>query len=282
MIALIGGLGAALSWAMATLAATRASRSVGPFVATAWVMMLGLILVAPLVAWSGIPPELNRGSVGWLALSGGANVLGIGVIYTALRSGLVGIISAIVSAEGAIAALIAISVGEPVSAGLVVAFAVITAGVMVTAGASPSTEGPVAARHGASLALAAAAAVIFGVSLYATGRASTLPAIWVALPARLIGTVVVALPLATAGRLRVPFTTLRFIAVAAVGEVLGFLSFSWGSREGIAVASVCAAPVAVFAATGAFLLFHERLGRLQIAGILVTLVGVAAIGALAR
>ena len=254
MIALLGGLGAALSWAVATLAATRSSRAVGPLVTTAWVMLLGLILVGPLVLWSGIPSELDRGSVGWLALSGGANVLGIGVIYTALRSGLVGIVSAIVSAEGAIAALIAISAGEPVSAALLVAFAVITVGVMVTAGARPSVEGPVAARSGVSLALAAVAAVIFGVSLYATGRASTLPAIWVALPARFIGSLVVAIPLATAGRLRVPLATLRVIGVAAICEVLGFLSFSWGSRDGIAVASVCAAPVAVFAAGGAFLL----------------------------
>jgi drug/metabolite transporter (DMT)-like permease len=279
LIALWGGLGAGLSWAVATIGATRASRAVGPAVTTAFVMALGLVLVVPLALIDGVPSNLS-GLIGWAVLGGALNLLGIGVIYTALRSGLVGIVAAVVATEGAMAALISAAAGEPLSGGLIAALAMVTIGVVITAGAGNSQAASPTASRRTTIALAFLAAMLFAVSLYATGRASGLPAAWVVLPPRVLGTIFVALPLALRGKLRIPVKTVRLLMIPAVCEVLGFLSFTAGSRDSIAVASVCAAPGAVFSAIGAFLVFRERLGRLQMVGILVTVVGVGAVGAL--
>lgn len=278
-MAVLGGLGAALSWSIATLAAARASREVGAETATALMLTIGLVVVAPFVLMAGVPAELDGPAVGWLIMSGACNVVGIGLIYTAFRSGLIGLISAIVATEGALTALISVAAGEPLGVALGVAIAVVTLGVVITAGAGRLRATEVAPRA-FPLLLAGLAACVFAASLYATGRASDLPAAWVVLPARLIGAVAVALPLLLLGRLRSPGRAWPLLAIAGVGEVVGFASFTVGSRESIAVAAVCAAPGAVFAAIGAYLLYRERLTRTQIGGILVTVVGVAAVGAL--
>jgi len=41
MVAILGGLGAALSWAIATLASSRSSRLIGPISVLGWVMAIG-------------------------------------------------------------------------------------------------------------------------------------------------------------------------------------------------------------------------------------------------
>jgi multidrug transporter EmrE-like cation transporter len=53
-----------------------------------------------------------------------------------------------------------------------------------------------------------------------------------------------------------------------------------GSRHSIAVSAVLASQFAALAAVTAFVLFHERLTRVQLAGIAVIAVGVAVLSAL--
>lgn len=279
MTAVLGGLGAALAWSAGTLAATRATRGIGPWTALAGMLAVGLLLIAPFVAREGIPAELDATSAGWLFVSGAGNVIGVALVYMALRSGLVGLIAAIVATEGALAALISIAAGEPMTAWLGIAIAVVTSGVVVTAGSGRTrASGPITSAT--PLVLAGAAACLFAVSLYATGRASELPTAWVVLSARLIGVLAITLPLLVLGRLERPGRAWPLLVIAGAGEVLGFASFTFGSRDSIAIAAVCAAPGAVFSAVGAFLLFGERLTRGQVAGIVITIAGVAATGAL--
>jgi drug/metabolite transporter (DMT)-like permease len=129
-------------------------------------------------------------------------------------------------------------------------------------------------RRGALLALAAAGA--FGVGLYATGRAGAdLPVAWVVLPARAIGVLVVTIPLALTSRLELTRRALPLVVASGLAEVLGFASFAVGARHGIAVSAVLASQFAVIAAVGAYLLFGERLGRVQLIGVVLTVVGVA-------
>jgi drug/metabolite transporter (DMT)-like permease len=66
-----------------------------------------------------------------------------------------------------------------------------------------------------------------------------------------------------------------FVVFSGLCEVAGFASFAFGSRHGIAVSSVLASQFAAVAAVLAFLLFHERLRAVQIAGIATILVCVA-------
>lgn len=66
---------------------------------------------------------------------------------------------------------------------------------------------------------------------------------------------------------------------AGLCEVLGFASYSLGARHGIAVAAVVSCQFAAIAALIAFALFGERLGRLQLAGVIVLLAGVSLLSA---
>lgn len=117
--------------------------------------------------------------------------------------------------------------------------------------------------------------------LYATARVSeALPLVWALVPARVVGVVAVALPLVASRRLRITGAAVPLVIVSGLCEVAGFASYAIGARHGIAVAAVLASQFAAVAAVAAFLLFHERLTRLQLAGVTAIALGVAIVSAL--
>ena len=60
VIAILGGLGAALSWAVTALTAARSSRLIGSSSTLAWVMLTGLVVVGPFALAEGRPDGLRR------------------------------------------------------------------------------------------------------------------------------------------------------------------------------------------------------------------------------
>ena len=100
-------------------------------------------------------------------------------------------------------------------------------------------------------------------------------------PGRLMGVILVALPLVVLGRAQIPRAALPFIAVTGLAEVVGLMSFSVGAKQDIAVTSVLGSMFAPVAAIAAFVLFRERLALRQVAGIALVVVGIALLGALA-
>jgi drug/metabolite transporter (DMT)-like permease len=277
VIAVLGGLGAAFFWAGALLSASRATRRIAPPSVLAWVMLVGFVVVVPAALASGIPDELGASELGWLLLAGAGNVAGLLFSYRALRVGLVSIIGPITSTEGAIAALIAVAAGESIGAGVGITLLAIAGGVALAASVPAASEGD--PRR--TVLLAGIAAVCFGIGLYATARVSDeLPLVWALVPARVLGVAAVALPLVAARRLVLTRAALPLVVVSGLCEVGGFASFALGSRHGIAVAAVLASQFAAVAAVAAYVLFHERLTRVQLAGVLAILAGVAALTAL--
>lgn len=279
MIAIVGGLGAAACWATSLLSASRSSRSIGAWSTLAWVMIVGLVLVLPAIAAAG-PVELGPERLLLLVVAGASNVAGLLVVYTALRVGKVAVIGPIVSTEGAIGAVIAVLMGEPMDAVAIVILAAIVVGVALAATKGPAEpgddEGRPAGPVARTAALALTGAVCFGVNLYVSGRiAVELPLAWAILPARLAGVLFVALPLLVARRLRLTRRAAPFVLVIGVAEVVGLGSFAFGSRDGIAVASVLSSQFAGIAAVAAFVLFRERLSRRQAAGVATIVLGVA-------
>jgi drug/metabolite transporter (DMT)-like permease len=277
--AVLGGLGAAVCWAITTIGYSRSSKLIGSAQGVAWVMIVGLFVAAPGAAAQSGSVSLGWSQLGWLALSGAGNVCGLLLVYVAFRTGKVGLVAPIVSTEGAIAAVIAILAGESLGVSTGVLLVVITAGVIVSAAAEdePGAGGSDLRAAG----LAALAAFAFGASIYATGRVSEeLPLFWAALPARVAGVAAVALPLALTRRLRLTRAALPYVVVCGVGEVLGFLSYAVGARHGIAIAAVLASQFAALAAVVAYLAFGERLGRVRTAAVVVIAAGVAALTAL--
>ena len=280
MIAILGGLGAAAAWAASTLCSSRSTRMIAPASVVAWIAVVGLLVTAPFVIAGGIPARLGAGEVGWLLLAGAGNLIGLLIAYFAYRVGDVALIAPIISTEGAIAAVIAFAFGERIGSATAATLAVIAFGIALAA-MPPRTEVAVAPRARRVALYAGAAAVCFGASLYATGRVgSELPLAWVVLPTRLLGTLLVAMPLAVSGRLRLTRRAAPLVAAAGVLEVLGFASFTVGARHDLAVAAVLSCQFAALSAIAAYFLFRERLDRTQFAGVVVVLAGVTALSGL--
>jgi drug/metabolite transporter (DMT)-like permease len=276
MQAIVGGLGAALVFATVTLCNSRSSRMIGPGPLLAWVMLIGLAITGPGVLIEGVPDNLDRESGAWLVIAGVGNVVGLLLAYAALSSGKVGIVAPLVSTQGAIAAVIAVIAGETISVAAGIALGAIAIGIFL-AGIGPEAES--GERHeGRATLYALGAAVAIGWSLYATARASIdLPVVWALLPSRVIGVVAVTLPLALRSDMKMTREALPLVLVAGVCEVLGFALFAWGARDGIAVSAVLASQFAAIATVAAYVLFRERLTRLQLAGVAVLVVGVGAL-----
>jgi len=288
MLPIVAGILTALAFTISTLASARASRIAGAAPTVAGVMLVGAALVLPFaLTVSPLPsgPGVTE-SVILAALAGAANVGGLLFAYSALRIGAVGIISTIDSTEGAIAAVLSVLAGQTLAPGSGPALAVIALGVVLAAtGGGHELEEGIAISRAQSLraaGLAACAASLFGLGLFVTGHvSSTLPALWIILPGRIVGIAIVALPLFLTGRLRIPRAALPFIVLIGLVEVLGFVAFAAGAREDIAITSVLASMFAPLAAVAAFVLFKERLAPRQIAGIALVVVGIAILGVLA-
>jgi drug/metabolite transporter (DMT)-like permease len=276
VIAIAGGLVAAFCWAATMLCSTRASRTIGALSTLGWVMLVGLVPAVPAVLAAGGDAPHGE-SLGWLVTSGVGNVAGLGLVYAAVQRGKVGIVAPISSTEGAVAAVLAVALGEELSPGVGAALGIVVVGVALAAAAG----GPEGRTSPEAIALACAAALSFGVSIYATGRVSQeLSIAWAVLPARVIGVLAITVPLAVLGRLRLTRAAVPFVVATGLAEVGGFAAYAVGARHSIAIAAVLASQFAALAAIGAYVFYGERLTRVQIAGIAVIAVGVALLSAL--
>ncbi len=276
-MAVIGGLGAALAWALATLAAARASRELGPWSTTALVIFIGLIATLPLLIIETPPETVATEDVLWLVVAGLGYSVGMVFNYTALAGGKVPVTAPIVSTEGSIAAALAVLTGEAASPLLGAMLVLIAVGVFVVA-LQPGGGADVLSGGGARyVGYAVLAALVFGVGLYGAGRASEgVPASWVVAAGRIAGVALLTVPLAVTRRLRFRGSVLPFLVFAGLAEVAGMYLFAWGAAESIAVTSVLSTQFAVIAALMAHTL-GERISSRQWLGVAAVTVGVVVI-----
>jgi drug/metabolite transporter (DMT)-like permease len=295
MIAILGGLGAATLWAAANLASSRSSRIIGATSTLAWMTLVGLVVTAPFAVAAGPLPPITPTLTLWLTFSGVGSVVGLMLVYRALRIGKVGVVLAIASTEGAIAAVFAVIAGERLTIPTTLVLAVIAVGVAIVALAGGGSSEPadsaqedcypgpqpwLSPERRAAL-LAAAGAIAFGFSIYGTARAGiSLPIAVAILPARVVGVACVFVPMALAGRLRLTRRAVPMVVIVAMGEVLGNVSYVIGARESIAIASVLASQFAAVGAVAAFLIFRERLSAAQRSGFVAIAIGVAVLAVL--
>ncbi len=277
MIAVLGGLGAAVAFTISALCASAASRSIGSAATLGGVMAFGLALVALPTILFADAGQLTPHTVVLLVISGLANVLGLGMEYAALRRGKVGVVVPICSTEGAIAAVIAVIAGLPLAVHTALLLLMITVGVVLAAVHPDPGDRDASGVRGAFIAIPAAA--VFGVGLYTTGRVGLeVSVLWVVVAARLFGTALI-LPVGAPKLAHTPGRVLALIAVAGVAEVLGFVSYTLGARHGLAVAAVLTTQFAALSSVGAYFVFHERLNRVQLAGLVVVIIGVTLLAA---
>jgi drug/metabolite transporter (DMT)-like permease len=280
MISIVGGLGAAVLWATATLLSSRSTRMIGSWSVLGWVMVVGLAAGLPPAVADAPDAILTAESAGLATLAGLGYVVGLGTAYRALQLGKVSVVAPILATEGALAAVFAVVLGEPLAAFAGVVLAVVAFGVVLSTlerRAGPDEPGPTADDRRATV-LAVCSAVAFAFGLVTTGLvADLLPATWVATSARVVGVVLISLPLLVTGRLRLSRRALPFVLVAGVCELLGSIAWAIGGRESIPVTAVLGSQFAAIAVVVGYVAFGERLGRIQVAGVVIVLVGVSAL-----
>jgi drug/metabolite transporter (DMT)-like permease len=291
MLAILGGLGAALSWATASMSAARASRAIGPWSTLGWVMLIGTAIVLPATVLWGGSPVFTPEALLLLAASGAGNIVGLLLAYVAFGRGKVAVVAPILSTEGATAAVISVVLGEQIAIAAAAVLAIIVVGIVLASSGGPNE--PAAAEPGGLVAeprpdgggrpvvpFALGAVICFGIGLYASGRiGASLGIVWSILPARLGGALFVGLPLAATRRLRLTRAAIPFVLVIGVVEVLGTAAYAFGARDGIAVAAVTSSQFGAIAALVSVVAFGERLRRTQVVGIVVIALGVAALAA---
>jgi drug/metabolite transporter (DMT)-like permease len=288
MVAILGGLGAALSWAIATLASSRTSRMIGPMSVLAWVMIVGLV-AAIVPAALARPVDLGLPQIAGLVGLGLCQNFGLLLAYGALSIGRVSIVAPIVATEGALAAVISILLGDPVATSTAIILAAIAIGVVLASiertGSDQLVDPTRTARDLAdprrAIILAVAAAATFSVGLVLSGRlgAGGMPPAWVIVASRTVGIVVIALPLVVTSRFRLTRPAVPLVVIAGLLEALGSGVYVVAASADIAVAAVLSSQFAAIAALGGFLLFGERLQRVQVAGVVLIAIGVTALAA---
>lgn len=302
MIAILGGLGAAILWAAATLASSRSSRMIGSRVVLAWIMIVGTVVGLPLALATGVPTDVRPEVYGYLLIAGFSYSGGLYAAYRALTVGKVSIVAPIVATEGALAAVLAIALGDTLALLSIVVLGAIAVGVVlssmeparpdVPAGdielTADALDGPApaAGSYAASaepahtdtrqaVLLSLAAALIFAIGIVASGTAAaSIPPIWVSLSSRIVGLVLVTLPLLLQRRLVMTRAVLPLVLLSGVAEILGSTLSAWGATDSIAIVAVLGSQFAAIAAVVAFFLFGERLSRLQTIGVATIVVGV--------
>jgi drug/metabolite transporter (DMT)-like permease len=281
MVALVGGLGAALSWAIATVSSTRSSRMIGAVSVIGWVMTVGVI-VSVIPAALSTPTSVEPIQVLGLLVVGITNTVGLLLTYAALTIGRISIVTPIVATEGAVAAVIAVVLGEALNPATAIVLAAIALGVVLAAiERSADAEQRTRAGHARRAALLAiAAAACFSIGLVTAAKlGASLPIAWIVMAPRLVGLVGVALPLALRGRLRLVRAALPLVVVSGVLEAGGAGLYIVAAQHGVAEAAVLGSQFAAFAAIAAFLFFGERLARVQLVGVALIVVGVTALAA---
>ena len=276
MVSIVFGLLTACFFASTSLITSRTVKVIGSPSSLAWTMLAGLVITLPFAVFAGVPANLGT-SWPWMVLAGLGNVGGILLAGFALRVGKVGVVAPILATGGAISALIAALLGESIAPIIAFLLLVIVGGIVLSA-VAPDPEPLAHERPVVAVLLATVAAACFGLSLFAAGNLSDeLPISWVLLPARLAGVILILLPLLLTRRLQITRSTAPLVIAMGFTEVIGFICFAIGAQYQVAVTSVLASQFAPIAAIVAYLLFKERLGRLQILGVVVLVVGVTAL-----
>ncbi|MBI2781657.1 MAG: DMT family transporter [Chloroflexi bacterium] len=288
MVAILGGLAAACSWAVATLASSRSSRMIGPWSVLGWVMAVGLV-VAIVPALLVKPVDLDAPKLAGLIAVGLCQNIGLLLAYYALQVGRVSIVAPITSTEGAMAAVLAVILGEPLALPTALVLAVIAIGVVMAAVersrddrvVDPARTARDLAHPQRAILLAVAAAVVFSVGLVLSGRlgAAGIPPLWVIVASRTVGVLLIALPLVLTRRVQLTRPAVPLVLLAGVLEAVGSGVYVVAASVDIAVAAVLSSQFAAIVAVGGFVLFGERLQRIQVAGVVLIAVGVTILSA---
>jgi len=271
---IVFGLATAFVFAVGMITSARCSRLLTPRVVVGSAATMGLIMALPFAIATGIPPNLNVTNATLMLVTGAGNILGLICVNAALRVGKVGVVSPIVATQGAVAVIIALLIGRSLAPLIAALLSVIVLGIVISA----RTKDPVPIENERplrSVLLASLGAFFFGAALVTVGVLSTeLPLSWLLIPGRLVGTIVLTVPLLLTGKLRITRKAAPLLLLLAVCDLVGITLYAIGAELNIQITAVMSSQMAPIAAVLAFFLFKEKLARGQLVGLIVIIAGV--------
>jgi drug/metabolite transporter (DMT)-like permease len=281
MLAAVLALSSSLCWGLSDFLGGFQSRR--HHVLAVMLLSQGLALAILVVAvLAGAPTEHDAASTAWAASVGAFGLIALVAFYRALAIGTMSIVAPISATGVAIPVLVGLVGGERPGV-LQAAGIVLACGGVVLAAREPSSGDAEARRTGrASIGLALVAAVGFGTFFAGMDRAEeTADVAWVLLAARTADVLLIVLA-ALALRPRLPTAPATLGAIAAVGvfDLLANLLFVLAAGRGLlSVVGVLGSLYPAVTVLLARIVLHERLSRLQGAGVAITLAGVVALAA---
>lgn len=262
-----------LSWGTADFLGGTLSRRLPVLIVLGVSQTFGLVVMLVVVAVTGAWED-PTGYVPWAIASAAFGATGLGLFYKALAIGTMSVVSPITALGGIVPVLWGIASGERPSMLAVVGIVLALVGVVAASG--PEISGNSGVRP---LVLAVGAAVAFGATLVCFAKGSEVSAVMTITGTRVVNFFVFFCFLVAVrpalGAARRDIGGLMAIGLFDVGANLGF---SIASTMGLlAVTSVLGSLYPVVTVILAAALHHERLSRLQYAGVTLAMAGVAAL-----
>jgi len=273
MAEIVLALGASLSWGLGDFFGPLKGRTLGVLRALLYVQLSGLVAIAAIVAVRGYGPAHIAVLLAVPAAVSGT--LGLYAYYRGMTVGAMSVVAPISGLAAAVPVVVGVVSGDRPDALKIAGIACALAGVYL-ASHEPARAGRTVAT---GVGLAFLAALGFGCYfpfMHAAGRADFW---WASLLFRMTSTSVILLAIAVRRpALAVGLADLPLLVFAGFGDIFGNLLFAAASSRGlVSIVSVLASLYPIVTVLLARAVLAERVARMQEAGIVLTLAGVALI-----
>jgi drug/metabolite transporter (DMT)-like permease len=274
---LIYSLASAFSWGVSDFLGGLQSRRLPVLGVLAVSQPAGLILIAVLIPLVGADP-ISADKLGIAFLAGAASLGGLGAFYAAMAMGTVSVVAPIASLGVVVPVGVGLAQGQAPAAIQLAGLIPAMAGVIILSYEENPEHAAVARR---SIVLAIIAGLSFGVFFTGLDAAAAARPGWAILAVRVGGVTAVAAALLVARpRLDGVAAAVPVLLVIGLFDVLANALFAVATTKGVLpVVAVGGSMYPAFTVALAHGVLGERLARVQWAGVLLALAGVAMIAA---
>ncbi len=277
MLAFAISLASAFSWGVSDFLGGLTSRRLPVLAVLAVSQPAGLVLIAVMIVVFGADP-ISAERFALAALAGAASLGGLWAFYAAMAMGTVSVVAPIASLGVVVPVAVGLARGDSPAAIQLIGLAPAIAGVVILSYEEHPEHAGVARR---AVVLAILAGLGFGIFFTALDIASPDRPGWAILAVRVGGVAVVTIALLiTRPRLAAVSGSVAVLLVIGFFDVLANALFAVASTKGVLpVVAVGGSMYPAFTIALAHGVLGERLARIQWAGVVLALLGVALIAA---
>jgi drug/metabolite transporter (DMT)-like permease len=274
--ALLLALGASLAWGVADFVGPWQGRTLGALRVMLWAQIGGVVAIGVVVAARGHGP--HHWAVLWAVPAAVSGTLGLYAYYRGMATGTMAVVAPIAGASAIVPVIFGIATGDRPHTVQFVGIACAIVGVALASQEHQAGE----KRFAAGAGLALLAAVGFGFYFPPMHAAGAADPWWASFVFRVTAGLLV-MGVVAVRRPNIRLTGWPLVVVLVVvgcGDTLGNLLFASSAGRGlVSLTSVLASLYPIVTVVLAALVLKERVARLQLVGVILTLAGVGLISA---